>query len=611
MTLVKYDFNPNLSICINNGLDAFCIEDRLRLSKWADKNFYLSEESSTDQGPWRTLAYQVAMMDCIGDDRIQTCTFQKSARIGYTKFLVAAIGYFAVHLRRKILMVQPTQDDARGFSRDEVTPAIRDCQVLRDVFIDTDHERSPSNTTLRKTYPGGALDIIGAHSPRGFRRVTKDCVFYDETDGFEETAGNEGDQFTLGDKRMLSSPWPKSVRGSTPTTVENSKILASLQKADLIFHYYVPCPKCKHMQYLQFGGNDCEYGLTWIEGDYKTTKYQCINCKGLIDYSEQHDMVQKGQWRSECGHYIAGENELHNSKGKVVQWVLHVGFVIWSAYSPFVNASWPNIIKEYEEKKGKEDELKAFINTVLGECTEDTFEVIQKDMLEARCEVYEDEVPDGVELLTGMVDVQGNRLELLIVGWGAGEESWSIRHFVFRGAPIKDYVWKDLEIALKRNYKQSNDREIKVTACFIDSGYLKDEVYKYCRLRRKYTRPMKGSATHDDPLINFKKKVEIQHGVHLIIVGVNTGKDILAQRLNIQEVGPGFVHFPLNQEHGPDYFAQLTAERRENQIVRGKKRGVWTNRNNRRNEILDLWVGNFGCMRFLRHKISKPLREAS
>ena len=40
--------------------------------EWADENFYLSSESSYQEGRWETLPFQVAMLNAMGNDEIRT-----------------------------------------------------------------------------------------------------------------------------------------------------------------------------------------------------------------------------------------------------------------------------------------------------------------------------------------------------------------------------------------------------------------------------------------------------------------------------------------------------------------------------------------------------------
>src|SRR6185503_8338116 len=100
------------------------------LSEWADDNFYLSAESAAEPGRWKTLPYQRGMLDAMTDPRVQRVSIQKSARVGYTKCINAVIGYHIDRDPCPILVVQPTVEDAEGYSKEEIAPMLRDCSVL-------------------------------------------------------------------------------------------------------------------------------------------------------------------------------------------------------------------------------------------------------------------------------------------------------------------------------------------------------------------------------------------------------------------------------------------------------------------------------------------------
>lgn len=73
-------------------------------------------------------------MDCISNDDIQEVDFIKSARVGATKMMLAALGYFHHHKRRNTLFYQPTDTDAEDFSLTEIAPMLRDVAVMKEVF---------------------------------------------------------------------------------------------------------------------------------------------------------------------------------------------------------------------------------------------------------------------------------------------------------------------------------------------------------------------------------------------------------------------------------------------------------------------------------------------
>ncbi|MCY1455292.1 Phage terminase large subunit [compost metagenome] len=94
------------------GLQSLYKEPPLTAVEWADKHFYLSAESSYNEGRWVTAPVQRAILNAMGNDLILTVNFIKSARIGYTKLLMANVGYKIQHKRRNVLSYCPTDGDA-------------------------------------------------------------------------------------------------------------------------------------------------------------------------------------------------------------------------------------------------------------------------------------------------------------------------------------------------------------------------------------------------------------------------------------------------------------------------------------------------------------------
>src|SRR5678816_1343811 len=139
-------------------------------------------------------------MDAITDPAVERVTVKKSARIGYTKAINAAIAYHIAQDPCPILVVQPTVEDAKGYSKEEIAPMLRDVEVLRGLVKEAS-SRSASNTMVHKRFPGGVLSMIGANSGTGFRRVSRRVVIFDEVDGYPPSAGAEGDPIKLGEKR--------------------------------------------------------------------------------------------------------------------------------------------------------------------------------------------------------------------------------------------------------------------------------------------------------------------------------------------------------------------------------------------------------------------------
>ena len=75
--------------------------------------------------------------------------------------------------------------------------------------------------------------------------------------------------------------------------------------------------------------------------------------------------------------------------------------------------------------------------------------------------------------------------------------------------------------------------------------------------------------------------------IQLFPAGVDTAKENIFQWLQVDQPGPGYVHFPNSVDE--EYFLQLTPEKRAIKFVRGKKTVVWVPQR-KRNEALDTFV---------------------
>lgn len=552
---------------------AFKPPEKLTLSEWADRYAFLSAESSAEGGRWHTLPYQKGIMDAITDPRVEQVTVMKSARVGYSKILNHAIAFHIHQDPCPIMLVQPTIEDAQGYSKEEIAPMLRDTPCLKGLVSES-KAKDGANTILQKQFPGGTLSLVGANSPRGFRRVSRRVVLFDEIDGYPASAGAEGDQIKLGIRRT-EYYWNRSiVAGSTPTVKDFSRVERMFLQTDQR-RYFVPCPDCGHMQYLKWPN------IRWTDGDPSTAGYCCESCGVIIPHSKKRWMVERGEWRATAP-----------GNGK------HVGFHIWAAYSYSPNATWPNLVEEFLDAKNDAEQLKTFVNTVLGETWEDEYasKVGADSLLErAAEEQYQQYVPPAEVLaLTIGCDVQDDRLSLSVWGWGREEEGWLIDRVKIYGSPSRPEVWKQLDEILQKPYVNEADEEIKVLCCAIDSGgHHTQEVYQYSRERAAMgVIAIKGMSQKGKPPLGKATKVDVDYkgkalkkGAQLFPVGVDTVKSLLFGRLKHNEPGAGYLHF--FPTIGTDYFEELTAEKQILRFRNGYPERVWVKKSQAPNEALD------------------------
>lgn len=546
-------------------------------SQWADTYFKLPAVSSAESGQWTTYPYQRAIIDAFTCPEVEEVDCKKSKRIGWTKILGIIIGYHIHQDPSSMLVVQPTISDGEGWSKEELQPTIDETEVLRELVGDA-KSRTSSNTITKKAFPSGIIHIVGANSPTGFRRITTRIVLFDEVDGYPPTAGVEGDQIQLGKGRAETFWNRKFGLGSTPTEDGFSRI-DDAWKASSQGHFLLKCPSCGGEHVRRFGapGKSVAKDDPVLPGepvvirgqtiplsvlDLDKAAWICPACDTRIGHRHHKAMMSRGRWLGEDWEWNPGRGFtfLDTFGGKI-------GFHVWAGYSFSPNATPGKLIAEYHEVKGNTEKFRVFVNTVLGETYSEPGEQLAHADLMARAEPYSAEVPEGVLCLTCGVDVQQDRLELEVIGWGVGEENWSIDNQVLIGDATQDAVWDELlELWQAERWMMADGTALRIEAMAIDSGYLPKRVYGFVkRAKSLKVWPIKGRAGAY-PLVEDRERrqrrlaKQRRDKVHPEWVGVDEGKSIITRRLrSVTKPGPGYSHFPSDRPE--EWYRQLTGER--------------------------------------------------
>ena len=514
----------------------------LSLSEHAEAYAFLSPESSAVPGKWHAYPYQVGIMDALTDPQNETVTVQKSARVGYTKIINHAIAYHIHYDPCGQMVVQPTVEDAEGYSKEEIAPMIRDTPILSSLVADS-KARDSNNTILRKLFPGGFIVLVGANSARGFRRLTVRIVYFDEVDAYPASAGVEGDQIKLGTRRTETFWNRLIVIGSTPTVKNFSRVERHFLASDRR-RYQVPCPICEGYQVLKWKN------MIIPEKDPERAHFRCEHCRQPIDEKDKEEMIGRGAW--------IPEGEFDGN----------AGFHIWAAYSFNPKATWPAIAKEFFEAKDNPVLLRVFVNTILGETWEETGDGVETRSVKKLKETFGERLATGALIITVGVDVQKDRLEAEFVAWGKGFESWSVDYVIIPGDPHFVQTWKLLEKKLERRFVRADGLPLRIHTVFVDSGYAAGEVYRFTYPRQsKRVYATKGQPTGGQQLATLSKK-KYKRGLKLYTIATISAKDKVYSYLQVKKPGPGYCHFPAHYDD--DYFDGLTAEQRFTKMNRGE-----------------------------------------
>ncbi len=587
----------NLKAAIKAGLSGFYRPPMLTCAEYADQHFYISAESSYDEGRWESLFFQVGILNAMGNDRIKTLNIMKSARVGYTKMLMANSAYKVEHKKRNVLIYQPRDGAAKSFMKKHVETAIRDIPIWAGLFpyLGKKHK---NNTLEDKVFTNGkTLMVRGGTAAANYREISTDDVIYDELAGFDESIEREGNATGLGDTRTELSTFPKSIRGSTPKILGSCQMEKACSDSSYKFRLHLPCPHCGELQVLKWGGKDESFGIKWNNNNPKTAFYLCEHCACSIENNQLDDMGwhENAKWIcSETSIYTKDFIEFYNADGDICETPETASIYIWSAYNPL--NSWAKLVTGFLKAKGDIEKLQTFVNTKLGEpWDDDTGEKLDWEELRQRREMYQGEVPEWVQYLTWGIDTQDDRYEGRLWGWGANKEAALIDRFILNGDPASQTLLDKVEQRIKRSYTRADGIILDVgLTCWDSGGHYTDTVYSVSKkLGVMNVIPIKGANVYGKPIANFPKKRNRQ-GVYLTEVGTDNAKELIMSMLRVQpdvnERKAGAVHFPLNDSVCDDSeLQQLTAERK----IPVRKNGTTFYRwdaGKRRNEALDCFV---------------------
>ena len=480
------------------------------------------------------------------------------------------VGYVIHHAPGPMLLVQPTVEGAKRVSKQRVDALIEASPELASRVKDP-RSRDSGNTQLMKEFPGGVLIMTGANSAVGLRSMPVRYLFLDEVDGYPGDADGEGDPVALAVQRAATFINRKVYLCSTPTMKGFSRIEAAYLESDQRI-FEVPCDHCSQHSQVQWRD------IKWPAADMSKAAWHCPQCAGVHPEYRKPALLATGRWRATV-----------DGDGKTV------GFHLSSLYSPWL--TWGEIAQEHHAAKDDPVRLKVWVNTKLAETWEDREgETLDAEGLMERREAYGPTVPAEVALLTCGIDVQDDRLELEVVGWGRDEESWSVDYKVLWGDPSVPDTWAQLDSYLSTRFAHETlAAGLTIEAACLDTGgHHTLAAYAFCKGReRRRIWAIKGGAGKR-PIWPKRPSKANKGKVSLFTVGVDAAKEAIYARLKKSESGSGSCHFPMDRD--AQYFEQLTAERIRTRYVKGFPQRYWWKTDGRRNEALDCRVYAYAAL---------------
>lgn len=557
-----------------DALARFAPPPVVRFSEWGRKKFIIASEGAAQPGRFHPWPYQVEPLDMMGDPDMPRVSWVKSSRIGYSTCLMVALCATTVLTPCAQILLVPTDDDARGYSLDEVEPAFTESPDLEGVMLS-----GAGDQTLKYFLGGASLKILAAKAPRNLRRHSARVLYIDEEDGMVVT--REGDPIVLAERRTLAFPDRKIIRGSTPTDELRSTIQRAYDESDQRI-FEIPCPFCHVFFELLWPQ------IKWERDKPETAHAVCPHCERPIDEKYKVQMVNEG-----------GERGWHITRPHIKD---HAGFRSNTFVSFFANARWPILAAEFlKARRAGPAEQQVFANTTEGRVwkisLDNVSEITLKEQVEdfglATGEDGRNRFPVNCFLVIAAVDTQDDRFEVGFFGWNE-TEIFFLGHEIVWGDPADVETQAALEKVLSQTWPHPAGWTIGVEAACVDTrGHKSQAVYDFCgpRLSRRIFPII--SQAGPRPLWAFQgERREANKPPHWVI-GHDEAKTTALQKLALPLVDKegqptsGRVH--LSSDLPEESFDQLAAEKRITRYVHSRPVVEFVlKKDGMRNEALDL-----------------------
>jgi len=599
------------AVVLSAALQALRPDPELRVDAWAEQ-YAVVPQSAARPGPFRfEHSYPARRIHQVlsPHDPCRRVVARVASQMFKTQTALNWIGAL-IHLRpRNILALQPTDTLAKRFSA-RVSTMVASVPELRE-RVAAARSRSARNTVQAKDFLGDAtLYMHTAGSAANLAEVSAPYIYFDEIDRALADVGAEGDPVELAEARATQYAQDAKFFYTSSPSIEGMNKIDALFGKGTQERYHVPCPHCGHLHELVL--ENFHYDRDLDTGFMARAWFACPECGADIEERHKARMLVDEQAGGKARWVATGKGD-----GETVS------FTLSAFYMPVGAIGWLALARQLAHaremlKKGDHGPMQVFYNTRLGKSYRRSETLITARQLQARAEDYKPRVlPEGALVATFAVDVQGNRLEVQIEGWGPGLEHWVLDYIVLDGDPAEPAdkpgsVWQRLDEIRAAPLLHASGARIAVSAWGIDAGGGHTQaVYDYGQRRAHLActilgghpragRPIISSAPSRVG-IDWRGRKEAG-GALRWQVGTDVAKDWLLARMHLAQ-GPGAMHF--HDKLPSEWFDQMVSETAQVRWAGGRAVRRWEKPNGARNEAWDLSVYNLA----LAHKLG--LRKCS
>jgi phage terminase large subunit GpA-like protein len=598
--------------------------DEMWIDVWGEQNIVLGP-LTPEPGPWRTdrTPYVRDILRCMSPAHpCRSVNWIAGTQLAKTTAEMIIAAYYTHQVPSSVMATLPDKMLAEEWSTKRLPEIFDSSPKLRGRLVSEFDRRSKAgeNTKFSKIVRGGGtIKLAWSTSGTLLRSTPARIVINDEVETFVTDVKNQGSALRLIDKRQTNYYGAKTINASSPGIEGASVIWPEFERGDQRY-YFVPCPGCDHRQVL------LPQNLDWPKGHPELVCFRCVACREAIFERYKTEMLAAGIWVATADHpdlrtmgFPGAELERFDDVLAAMAVEKFCSHHLSAFYSPAGWYSWVEAAQEYESSEASQADRKTWINTTAAELWRDKGATPDWALLENAAMDYErgrvpasylvmnplsfEQAACGVGLICAGVDVQADRLEYELVGFGPNGWSWSIDYGVLHGDTALPEVWNRLHTVLMTDIPTADGGVLPIQAMAIDTGYRPEMVYRFARAHAQIpysvaqwrvgaTRtviPVKGDDSFERPIVTVSAEdaASKRFGVRIYSVGDGYLKtELLQHQLKLARPEPGAAP-PVGYCHMPRYertwFRGLCSE--ELTTKRGKR--VYQELPGTRNEPLD------------------------
>jgi len=389
-------------------------QDGEKYSAWADGTLRVTAGARRGSA-WRCLAWQREPVDLAGAGGT-IVVLRAAAQSGKSSVgLVVAAGRML--LGEPVTIVAPSaRPSASTFARERLEPMMASAPIASYLHSERTGGLAKSSALSYRTLATGAsVSLVGAESPAQLASRGASTLLLDEVARFPAECGREGPPVPLALERTEAWRESRAVMITSTPVADGDELDAWFLAGDQRF-WFVGCFECGH-----------SWSPTWEHVVSDPPAIRCPQCgRRHEDGDEHHQLVEAGEWKA-------------TAKAEDPE-VVSFHLPRWLSAASSLRACIAD-----RRRAERRNRLATWTRTCAALPSDpDPVELPDITPLEARREA--DDWPPAVAQKFAGVDVQGDRLECLVLGLPP-DRSWGavLEYHVIRGRPQYREPWAALQ----------------------------------------------------------------------------------------------------------------------------------------------------------------------